>query len=185
MSPEFATPIQSYPAFLLWVQRVTRELLSPGGQSRPLPTLLPWLRLRRWCPDGGASTPGQPAGFSATQDHGDKCLFTSITCSCWLVERRKLMGPRTIAWEGSHLHFLTDWLPVGEKPEPHVSAKWFLHRTPLSRTVPSFNLPLYKQNNENFPPRSWLYGPPRSFLTGSRLPGRFVQCTSWQQLTVC
>lgn len=73
------------------------------------------------------------------------------------------------AWEGSHLHFLKDWLPVGEKPEPHASAKWFLHRTPLSRTVPSFNLPLYKQNNENFPPRSWLCGPPRSFLTGSRL----------------
>lgn len=55
------------------------------------------------------------------------------------------------AWEGSHLHFLKDWLPVGEKPEPHASAKWFLHRTPLSHTVPSFNLPLYKQNNENFP----------------------------------
>lgn len=55
------------------------------------------------------------------------------------------------AWERSHLHFLKAWLPVGEKPEPHASAKWFLHRTPLSCTVPSFNLPLYKQNNENFP----------------------------------
>lgn len=55
------------------------------------------------------------------------------------------------AWEGSHLHFLKDWLPVGEKPEPHAGAKWFLHRTSLSCTFPSLNLPLYKQNNENFP----------------------------------
>lgn len=67
------------------------------------------------------------------------------------------------AWEGSHLHFLKHWLPVGEKPEPHGSAKWFLHRTPLSRTVPSFNLPLYKQNNENFPSQVLALWPAQVF----------------------
>lgn len=87
------------------------------------------------------------------------------------------------AWEESHLHFLMDWLPVGEKPEPHAGAKWFLLRTPLSRTVPSVNLP--NRVMRTFSPRSWLCGPPRSFLTGSRPPGRFVQHASWQQLTVC
>lgn len=55
------------------------------------------------------------------------------------------------AWERSHLHFLSDWLPGGGKPELDASAKWSLHRTPLSRTIPSFNLPLCKQNNENCP----------------------------------
>lgn len=67
------------------------------------------------------------------------------------------------AWEGSHLHFLKDWLPVGEEPEPQAGAKWFPHRTPLSHTAPSFNLPLSKQNNENFPSQVLALRPARVF----------------------
>lgn len=89
-------PFQRLPCFLLWVQSVTREppLIRRAVKASPRPSMAQ-------SEESGASTSGQPGGLarlgsSATQDLGDKCLFTSITCSRWLVETQKPVGPQAM-----------------------------------------------------------------------------------------
>lgn len=142
---------------------MTRELPLTRRAVQASPTIFPRLGLRRRCLDSGALT-GQPCSWAACQAGIPGPLLPRISetsvsshpspaaAGWWRTGSRWVLRHVMVtAWERSHLHFLSDWLPGGGKPELDASAKWSLHRTPLSRTIPSFNLPLCKQNNENCP----------------------------------
>lgn len=176
-------PFQRLPCFLLWVQSVTREppLIRRAVKASPRPSMAQSEEMMpaEWGFDSWAAwragTPGilgHPGSWRQMPLH----IYHLQLLAGGDPEASGSSGNVMVTdWEGSHLHFLRDWLPVGEKPEPHASAKWFLHRTPLSCTVPSFNLP--NRIMITFPPRGWLCSPPRSSFTGSR-PGSWSVCSA-------
>jgi hypothetical protein len=141
---------------------VTREFPLPrraiaGSPSPPHVTLSrgdsAWMAGLHWSRSSVAWSTSLPQLPSA-QCLVDKCLFISVTCSCWLVLRQR---------DGDTQGKKPSSLPVRlavwrKKARARGQCQWSLHRTPLSHTILSFNPLCTNRIKRTLPPWSGLCG---------------------------